>query len=78
MPEIHECSTGLKNQVSWQHAKTFIGQLKPHVRDPKQVALLEAMGDIAGAAGGITPSVQAVYPSVGEPRRVFYPPKQVS
>ena len=78
LPEIHDRSTGLKNEISWQHAMTFVGQLKPHVHDPREVALLDAMGDIASTGGAITSSVKAVYPSIGEPRRVFYPPKTVS
>jgi hypothetical protein len=77
-PEIHERRTGLTTEISWQHAKTFIVQLKPHVRDPREVALLDAMIDIASAGGGITPSVKAVYPSIGEPRHAFYPPKRAS
>jgi hypothetical protein len=75
-PEIHERSTGLKSQVSWQHAATFIGQLASHVHDPQQIAILGAMRDVAGAVGSITPSVKAVYPSVGELRRAFYPTNQ--
>jgi len=75
LPEIHERGTGMKSELSWDHAKTFIGQLKSHVHDPREAALLDAMSDIATAGGSITSSVQAVYPSIGAPRRAFYPPK---
>ena len=74
-PELLERGTGLKTQLSWDHAKTFIGQLKPQVHDPREAALLDAMRDIAAASGSITSSVQAIYPSVGAARRAFYSPK---
>jgi hypothetical protein len=71
LPEIRERGTGLKSGLSWDQAKTFIGRLKPHVHDPREIAILDAMGDIATAGGSIPPSVKAVYPSIGQPGRTI-------
>jgi hypothetical protein len=76
LPEIRERSTGLKSQLSWQHAKTFIAQLKAHVDEERQIALLNAMSDVANAEGSITPSIEAVFPSIGGPARIIRPPKK--
>ena len=76
LPLILERSTGLQNEVSWQHAISFIGKLKPQARDPKHLALLDAMAEIAGASGGVTSSVLAIYPSIDQPWRVIHPPKK--
>jgi len=74
MPEIRERRTGLKNQVSWQHAKTLLSQMKAHVHDERQAALLGAMADVASAGGEITPSIATLFPSIGEPAHIIRPP----
>ena len=70
-PEIRDGVSGMKISVSWSHAEVLIGQLRSFAQNVQQIAVLEAMHEVARAGGAITPGVLTVFPGIGEVQRVF-------
>jgi hypothetical protein len=61
---------GSEMNLSWQHARVLLNQLKPLLREDRQAGTLAVMLDVASHEGAVTAMAREHFPNLYGPRRL--------